>query len=369
MYRLGRPPGSSRALYLPLILFLVGSTWTRAADGPVSADHARAMARGLDLFKSGVRETLVKNCVDCHGGKSTKGDFDLTTREALLREGAEGPNVVPGKGGESRLYRMVAHIEKPPMPHKAAKLPEGQIQAIARWIDAGAPYDPGPLLEGRCRREEGCRAGVTDADRAFWSFRPLTRPEPPKAGDASWCRTPVDRFILARLDAKGVKPNPRAGRRILIRRATFDLTGLPPSPEEIDAFEADTRPDAYERLIDRLLASPAHGERWARHWLDLARYAESHGYEQDYDRPTAYHYRDFVVRALNEDMPYDRFVRLQVAGDEIEPRQRAGDDGHRLPRRPGLTPRRSRPNQVEEGAVRRGNSTTWPPPPAPPSSA
>ena len=144
--------------------------------------------------------------------------------------------------------------------------------------------------------------------------------EPPAPRNAAWCRTPVDRFVLAKLEAAQLTPNGH-GRRAAssIRRAYFDLIGLPPTPEEVEAFVADTAADAYDRLIDRLLASPHYGERWARHWLDLARFAESHGFEQDYDRPSAYHYRDFVIQALNDDMPYDRFVRWQIAGDEFEP--------------------------------------------------
>ncbi len=299
-----------------VVLAGLGPAVVSAGDDGAPRDHAREMARGLEAFKKDVRGILIKNCLDCHGGKSTKGDFDLTTRERLLREGAEGPNVIPGKATDSRMYRMVAHETKPAMPHKAARLPDAQIKAIAAWIDSGSPYDR-PLVGGA--EEKRDRAVVTEADREFWSFRPLTHPMPPNVKDAGWCRTPVDRFILAKLESAGLRPNRHASRRLLIRRATFDLTGLPPTPEEIDAFEGDIRPDAYERLIDRLLASPRHGERWARHWLDLARYAESHGYEQDYDRPFAYHYRDFLIRALNEDMPYDRFVRLQLAGDELEP--------------------------------------------------
>jgi mono/diheme cytochrome c family protein len=319
MNPLGRTPGS-RSSWHPgtaaFVLAAVAATVTLAGDEGTPADHARSMARGLEAFKKDVREILVKNCLDCHGGKATKGEFDLTTREGLLREGTQGPNLVPGKATESRMYRMVAHQIKPAMPHKAAKLPDSQVRAIAAWIDSGAPYDR-PLAAGAAEKKD--RGAVTEADREFWSFRPLDRPEPPKVKDDAWCRTPVDRFVLAKLESKGLKPNQSAPRRTLIRRATFDLTGLPPTAEEIDAFEADASPDAYQRLIDRLLASPRHGERWARHWLDLARYAESHGYEQDYDRPFAYHFRDFLIRALNEDMPYDRFVRLQVAGDEFEP--------------------------------------------------
>jgi hypothetical protein len=162
-------------------------------------------------------------------------------------------------------------------------------------------------------------AVVTDKDRDHWAFRPLTRPDPPAVKNTAWGQTFVDRFILARLKDKGIAPNAIADRRRLVRRAYFDLIGLPPTPEEVDAFLNDSAPDAYERLIDRLLDNPHYGERWGRHWLDLARFAESHGYEQDYDRPNAFHYRDFVVKALNADLPYDTFVKWQIAGDEFAP--------------------------------------------------
>ena len=283
---------------------------------PIKADHAASMARGLELFKGKARGVLVEHCVKCHGGASTKGGFDLTTRESMLEDHGEGPAVVPGDSKASRLYRMTAHLDKPRMPDKAPKLPDDAIRALADWIDAGAPFDR-PLVDAS--RPTGPRATVNDDDRRFWSFRPLDAAEPPASVDRAWGRSPVDRFLKARLDARGIAPNPPGDRRALIRRASFDLTGLPPTPEDVEAFVDDTRPDAFDRVVDRLLASPSHGERWARHWLDLARFAESHGYEHDYDRPTAYHYRDFVVLALNEDMPYDRFVRLQVAGDELEP--------------------------------------------------
>jgi len=160
---------------------------------------------------------------------------------------------------------------------------------------------------------------VTGEDRQFWSFQPLTRPDVPEATDPSWARNAIDAFILRKLDEAGISPSKEADKRTLIRRAYFDLIGLPPSPEEIEAFMADESPDAYEKLIDRLLASPRYGERWGRHWLDLARYADSGGYEFDIDRPTAYHYRDFVIKALNDDMPYDQFVQWQIAGDEYAP--------------------------------------------------
>jgi len=304
-------PARLPALPLALLLIAVARPTAPALGGdtpPVAADHAAAMARGLDLFKGRVRPLLVDRCLKCHGGAATKGDFDLATREGLLEDKGEGAAVVPGKHAESRLYRMVAHLEQPTMPAKAPRLADDAIRSIADWIDAGAPYDR-PLVDPSA--PASAHAVVTDADRRFWSFRPLAAVPP---GEGA-----IDRLLGIKLDAGGIAPNPPADRRVLIRRASFDLLGLPPSPEEVEAFASDAAPDAFDRLVDRLLARPAHGERWARHWLDLARFAESHGYEHDYDRPTAYHYRDFVVRALNEDMPYDRFVRLQVAGDELEP--------------------------------------------------
>jgi mono/diheme cytochrome c family protein len=301
----------ARGLGCGVLLALVGAVL--GAEGT-----AKPQAAAAPGFNADVREILNQHCVKCHGGEKTKGSFDLTTREGLLHPGDEGPNVVPGKSGASRLMKLVRHEDDPSMPAKADKLPDDAITKLAIWIDAGAPYDK-PLIEKAGAKRT--HAQVTDADRQFWSFRPLPKDVavPVVKDAAGWARTPVDRFILAKLEEKGIAPNKPADRRKLIRRAYLDLLGLPPSPEDVDAFVNDSDPRAWENLVDRLLASPQYGERWARHWLDLARFAESHGYEHDYDRPTAYHYRDFVVRALNEDMPYDRFVRLQLAGDELEP--------------------------------------------------
>ena len=190
--------------------------------------------------------------------------------------------------------------------------------ALAAWAPAhgaepGLPADHVNWL-GRATH----KGQVTDADRAWWAFRPLLRAKPPQVVDAGWVRTPVDRFVLAAMEAKGMRPAPEASARVLARRAALDVTGLPPSPEDMAAFEADPAADAWGRWVARLLASPAHGERWARHWLDVARFAESSGFEHDYDRPGAFHYRDFVIRAFNDDLPFDDFVRWQLAGDEFE---------------------------------------------------
>jgi len=279
----------------------------------IPADHAEAMRQGLALFKEHVRPVLVRECLDCHGGKAIKGDFDLSDRKPLIDSGA-----LEGGSKSSQLVALIAHAEEPHMPHKRPKLADADVARIGRWIDLGAPYDR-PLTDKKAAAVAAKPSAPTDADRAFWSFRPLRDAAPPAPKDASWARTPIDRFILAALDAKGLTPNPPADRRVLIRRLSFDLTGLPPTPDEVDAFADDDRPDAYARLVDRLLASPRYGERWARHWMDVARFAESHGYEQDYDRPYAYHYRDFLIEALNRDLPFDRFVQWQIAGDELAP--------------------------------------------------
>jgi hypothetical protein len=307
-----------------LLLFAAG-TWTaeparakKSPAPPVDKDHAAKMARGLEIFKKHVRPVLAGKCLRCHGGKKTESDLDLSVREKLLKGGESGPAILPGKARESLLYKLVAHVKEPHMPFERDKLPAPAIAHIAAWIDNGAPYD-GSLLGRKTEGPSWTEKVVADDARRFWSFQPLRRAEPPRVKDAAWPRTPLDRFILAKLEDAGLSPNPEAAKRQLIRRAYFDLIGLPPTPAEVEAFVKDGAPDAYEKLLDRLLSSPHHGERWARHWLDVARFAESHGFEHDYDRPSAYHYRDFVIQALNEDLPYNKFIQWQLAGDEYAP--------------------------------------------------
>ncbi len=312
---------------LTALIALAWATWATWASGPqegkpaaaapADPDHAAKMAKGLDLFKKHVRQVLVDRCVKCHGGKETESGFDLTDRDRLLKGGDSGPAVLLGRGRDSRLYQLVTHAKEPKMPFQGRKLPEETAKHLAEWIDLGAPYDK-PLVE---RKEIAAwtQKAVDPQARQFWSFQPLQKVEPPGVKNDSWGRTPIDQFILAKLEAAGIAPNPPVGKRQLIRRAYLDLLGLPPPPEEVEAFVNDPSPDAYEKLLDKLLKSPHYGERWGRHWLDLARFAESHGFEHDYDRPSAYHYRDFVIRALNQDMPYDQFVKWQIAGDEFAP--------------------------------------------------
>ena len=220
---------------------------------PVPPDHAAKMAEGLKLFKERVRPLLIAQCLDCHGGKAKKADFDLSDRKTLVESG-----MIDGGGKACRVYALITHAEEPYMPSKKPKLSSADIDAIARWIDLGAPYDKS-LTDPAATKAAAARPGLSiDEARNYWAFRVLAPITPPavKAGNAAWVRTPVDRFILAKLEAKGLVPNPPAERATLIRRLSFDLIGLPPEPDQVDAFLADDRPDAYEHLVDRLLASP-----------------------------------------------------------------------------------------------------------------
>jgi mono/diheme cytochrome c family protein len=284
----------------------------------VPPEHAEQMKAGMELFRDKVAKILKERCVECHGGSKLEGDFDLSTRESLLASGLVDLKEVAG----SHLLAVVTHESEPHMPKDGEKLSAEEIALFQKWLELGAAYAE-PLVAA-------APAGtvkpspISEQDRQFWAFRPLTPVPPPSVtgdivGGDRWTKTPIDQFIFQQLSNLKIRPNVMADRRRLIRRAYFDLIGIAPTPSEVDAFLADPDPLAYEKLVERLLQSPHYGERWARHWMDIARFAESHGYEQDYDRPTAYHYRDFLIRALNDDLPYDQFLQWQIAGDELQP--------------------------------------------------
>ncbi len=284
---------------------------------------SQSTAAQLQFFESQVRPILVESCQGCHGSAKIKAGLRLDSRSATIAGGESGPAVVAGKPAESLLVERIASGDMPPK----GKLPQRQVEALTRWVEMGAPWPGGETPAEAASevvasniRKPGYQ--VTDADRAHWSFRPLKRPESPNLAGSAMPDHPIDRFLAPGLAAKGLKPNPRASKAELIRRATYDLTGLPPSPAEVDAFEADTSTDAYDKLVDRLLASPRYGEKWGRHWLDLVRYAETNSYERDGAKPNAWRYRDYVIRSINGDKPYDRFIREQLAGDELP------DGGH-----------------------------------------
>ncbi len=301
----------------------LAATGSARADEPAPADkvdpdHARKFAESLDLFKSSVKKILVDRCASCHGVDALEGDFDITSREDLLKGTPEGKVLDLKDVAGSRLWKLVSRKEQPFMPYDEDPLPEKELELLRRWLELGAAYDQ-PLTDKKAEAVAWQERKVAPETRDFWSFRKLHVVDAPHIDGDDWSRTDVDRFVLRALREKGLAPNPLADRRTLIRRVYYDLLGLPPTADEVESFVNDPDPQAYEKLIDRLLASEHFGERWARHWLDVARFAESHGFEQDYDRPYAYHFRDFVIQAFNQDMPFDQFVRWQLAGDEFDP--------------------------------------------------
>src|SRR4051812_33869501 len=258
-----------------------------------------------------VRPILEARCYECHGTKKTRGRLRLDVKISALKGGSTGPAVIPGNADDSLMVRRVLGLDgEDRMPLDKDPLPPDQIATLRAWIAQGAPWPDDPA---------GTSTAVTLAPEdapEHWAYRKPVRPMPPAVSHTAWPRNSIDQFVVARLEKEGLAPSPEASKEALIRRVSLDLIGLPPTLAEVDAFVADTRPDAYDRLVDRLLASPHYGERWARPWLDLARYADSHGYEKDNLR-TMWQYRDWVIKALNDDMPFDEFTIEQLAGDML----------------------------------------------------
>ena len=272
---------------------------------------------GIAFFESKIRPVLAEHCYQCHSADALrsgklKANLLVDSREGMAKGGESGAAVVPGKRDDSLLLAAIKYdgFEMPP----AGKLPDAVIADFETWVDMGAPD---PRDEPAATVDE--RTIDVEAGRQHWSYRRLAPTSPPDVQNTAWVANDIDRFILSKQEAAGIGPNPAAAKATLARRVFFDLTGLPPTLDELQAFLADESPTAYEALVDRLLASPRFGERWARHWLDTVRFGESGGYEFDADRGGAFHYRDFVIKAFNADMPYDEFLRLQVAGDLIKP--------------------------------------------------
>lgn len=266
-----------------------------------------------EFFEKRVRPVLVEKCYECHAeGKKTKGGLALDTRDALLRGGDNGPSFVAGDPDKSKLIEAVRYKNRDlQMPPKGA-LSDAQIRDLEAWVKMGAPDPREKVVAAAPAKVHGMSV---EQGRKFWSFAPLSSPSQPAVKNTAWVRSPVDAFILAELEKNGLQPAPPADKRTLIRRATFDLTGLPPTPEEVDNFLGDSSADAFSKVIERLLASPQYGERWGRHWLDVARYADSNGMDENVAYGHAWRYRDYVVRAFNDDKPYDQFVIEQLAGD------------------------------------------------------
>lgn len=258
------------------------------------------------MFRQSVAPVLESRCLRCHSGTEPKGGLSLETSSQLLQGGDSGPAIVAGAPEDSLLLESIAGDE-PAMPKDGAPLSPAEVAAIREWIAAGAPWADDIRLRDK-----------KTIDLDWWSLKPLVESSPP-AVESDWVRTPIDAFILTKLREHHLSPADEADRRTLIRRLYFDLIGLPPAPDEVASFVDDRSPQAYEKLVDRLLASPRYGERWGRHWLDVVHYGDTHGYDKDKVRPNAWPYRDYVIRALNDDKPYARFVEEQLAGDVLYP--------------------------------------------------
>ena len=286
---------SGRGLAVAALL-LCGTGWGRQGADRETVD-----------FRRDVYPLLKSRCFECHTGRTSKAGVRLDYRPEILGETNGHPLVVPGRGAESLLLRRVTGAEgdEKVMPPKGKRLTDPEIGLLRAWIDQGLSWD------------ESLLPSTVTSDH--WAFQPVRRPVVPRVKNPDWVRTPVDAFVASAHAARGLVPAPEASRRVLIRRLALDLTGLPPEPEEVRRFLTDRSEDATERQVERFLESPRYGERWGRHWLDVARYADSEGYESNHTRPYAWRYRDYVVDSFNRDKPYDRFIREQIAGDEIRP--------------------------------------------------
>lgn len=270
-------------------------------------------ARGIEFFENKIRPVLVKSCYECHSATASKvrAGLFLDTRDGVRKGGDTGPAVVPGNADGSLLLKALRHDELK-MPPKE-KLSAAVVADYVQWVKMGAP-DP-----RAGKKAVAYKAMTLEESRSFWSFKPPQKTAPPKVKDSPWPRNDLDRFILAKLEEKGLRPVMDAERAVLARRLYLDLIGLPPSPEELASVLTDTATNWQEKLVDRLLQSPHFGERWGRHWLDIARFAESNGKEDDFAFEHAWRYRDYVIAAFNKDKPYNRFIQEQIDGDLMAP--------------------------------------------------
>lgn len=295
----------SRPLVFGALLFAICS--------PVHSAESNAV--GIEHFEREIRPLLAEHCYKCHGEDKQKGGLRLDSAAGIETGGDTGPIIEPGKPEASRLVLAVSYADPDlKMPPKT-QLNADQVKLLRDWVAMGAAM-PAPLV-GAEAAPSASGFHIKPEDQKHWAFQPIRRPEIPAVKNAAWVRNPIDAFVLARLQKKELAPNPSATAQELIRRATYDLTGLPPTPEAAVASTKDLSPEAWSRLVDQLLDSPHYGEQWARHWLDLVRYAESNSYERDDAKPNAWRYRDYVVRAFNSDKPYNRFIKEQLAGDEL----------------------------------------------------
>ncbi|HQR33227.1 MAG TPA: PSD1 and planctomycete cytochrome C domain-containing protein [Blastocatellia bacterium] len=295
--------------FIGLALLSASSVFNRAS--------AAQTTDPTEFFEKRIRPTLVANCAKCHNPKAQVAQLDLTTAEGFAKGGESGSLINKEKPEESRLLKAISYDDSLKMP-PTGKIKADEIAALTDWVKMGAPWpkSSGAVAESKPAVPKSTRE-FTEEEKKFWAFQPLAKPTVPAVKNAAWVKSPIDAFILAKLEEKNLTPAPPADKLTLLRRATYDLTGLPPSEKEISDFLADASPKAFEKVVERLLASPRYGEKWGRHWLDVARYADSTGNDEDHRYPFAWKYRDYVIESFNRDLPYDQFIREQLAGDQL----------------------------------------------------
>lgn len=296
----------------PVAILLLAGLWLMSATPVATAADEAADPAAIEFFEKRVRPILVQHCYECHSTEDVNGGLLLDSRDGVRNGGDTGPVLIPGKPDESLLIEAVRYQNRDLQMPPQNRLSDEEIAALEKWVEMGAP-DPREAVAGTAA--PGPTGMSIEDGRKFWSFRPVSDPEVPDVTASDWVRTPIDAFLLARLEEQGLKPAPPADKRTLIRRVTFDLTGLPPTPEEVQAFLADDSPEAFDKVVERLLQSPHYGVRWGRHWLDVARYADSNGLDENLAFGNAWRYRDYVVNAFNSDKPFDQFLMEQIAGD------------------------------------------------------
>ncbi len=304
---------SASAAIGPGVLAIILTASQQSAFAEKSNPKADTAAK-TEFFETKIRPLLSARCFKCHGKEKQNGGLRVDALSTLLKGGESGVALVAGKPEESLLVKAIRweSFEMPP----SGKLPAAEISLLTRWIAGGAFW---PEHDAVLREDEPATPKITDEDRAWWAFQPITNPPVPDTETAGWSRNEVDSFIIRKLRTARLSPAPEADRRTLIRRVYADMLGLPPSNDEVETFINDESPDAWQKVIGRLLDSPQYGERWGRHWLDLVRYSESDGYRADGYRPNMWRYRDWVIQSINNDKPFDQFVREQIAGDELDP--------------------------------------------------
>ncbi len=317
-----------RSSFFPtIILVAVAGGLSCLPMAKAVADEAKQAVQPItpqqtEFFEKKVRPLLFDKCVSCHGDKVANGGLRLDSLAAILKGGSQGTELSPGRPEKSRLIEAINYTSATKMPPDG-KMKTDDIATLTQWVKMGAPW-PG----AKATVPQNGEFQITPQQASFWSFKPVHKSAVPTVKSKWWVKSPIDAFIMQKLEAKGLKPSPPADRRTLIRRATYDLTGLPPVAADVDTFVNDTSPDAFAKVVDRLLASPRYGERWGRHWLDVARYADTKGYAftEDAVYHNAYTYRDYVIRSFNEDLPYDQFILEQLAADRLP----QGDDKRKL---------------------------------------